>query len=510
MKFKTRLGMASAFLVSLGAIAWAAGNWSTLPIVGNPSFCGSTVSGAAPPLGGITGQGQATGGSICGQTIPAGPSLSDLELIPADTGIAGGASPQTVVIPSGLLGGLNLKINRLVGGDMWTNLWQRTTTPVSAATPTAALMTADRWWVQTATSSGTQVTVAKETGSTVTNQPDYLPQFGSYASIRIQRPSSQTGTAPVCFGQTLDRTAAAPLLNHNAVFSFYAQTGANWSPTAGNVTVSIAAFTAGDASGTQATIGYAGGNSSTAALSAAGQTGGITNYTPEVFTVGANTTGTVASGVATVPIPLSTVFGTQYTVVAYIPQTLTSAATQVTGVSVAICWTPTGTAGTNDWIEFDLLQLQAMPGSGVGNGTVNLPNGIITATGFERRAPVVEQLNQLYYSYVVNETAASNIRGMCAMSTSSIANCLINFPVPMRIVPAMKYTAGFAASATTASSSVAACTGVTTSATLSTNAATTSAVLVDCASSTGFGAAGTAGFLWDGSGSGVISASAEP
>lgn len=92
-------------LLVTGGLAWAAGNYSTYPIVGGASFCASTVSGAGAPFGGATGQGQGSTGTICAQTVPAGPpALTGNELIPADTVQAGGASPQTVTIPIVLLG----------------------------------------------------------------------------------------------------------------------------------------------------------------------------------------------------------------------------------------------------------------------------------------------------------------------------------------------------------------------------------------------------------------------
>lgn len=94
-----RTALAAALIMSLGTLcAYAAGSWSTLPIVGGASFCASTVTGTGS-LGGITNQGQGTTGSICAQTVPAGPpSLTGAEKIPADTQLGGGGSPQTVVI----------------------------------------------------------------------------------------------------------------------------------------------------------------------------------------------------------------------------------------------------------------------------------------------------------------------------------------------------------------------------------------------------------------------------
>jgi hypothetical protein len=97
--------IAGAALTVSGAIAFAAGNWSTLPQVGESSFCASTVTGIVlptpqGPFGVVPGSTQGTGSSICGQTVPAGPAaLTGTEIIPADTQLSGSAPPQTVTIP---------------------------------------------------------------------------------------------------------------------------------------------------------------------------------------------------------------------------------------------------------------------------------------------------------------------------------------------------------------------------------------------------------------------------
>lgn len=98
-------------LAVIGTAAWAAGNWSTLPQVGMSSFCASTVSGVTLPTAqgayGVTpGSTQGTGTSICGQTVPAGPTaLTGSEIVPADTQAANSTPPQTVTIPITLFPG---------------------------------------------------------------------------------------------------------------------------------------------------------------------------------------------------------------------------------------------------------------------------------------------------------------------------------------------------------------------------------------------------------------------
>lgn len=102
----------TALLVT-STVMYAAGNWSTLPVVGGSSYCASTVTGTGG-LGGITGQGQGTLGSICAQTVPPGPSVvTGNEVIPVDfnnpaniTATQGGTSPTTGLLTLASLGAL--------------------------------------------------------------------------------------------------------------------------------------------------------------------------------------------------------------------------------------------------------------------------------------------------------------------------------------------------------------------------------------------------------------------
>lgn len=476
------VGALGAAALSVGLLG--AGLFPGWPIVGGSGYCTSYVNSG--------------GSNVCTNTTPAGPpALTGGELVTVDTGnLSGGV--QTVSIPTGILGN---STNRIIGGDFTTNLWQRGTTPVSNATPTVALMTADRWWV--ISPSGT-VDVLKTTPAT--SAADYLGGIGFYSGMEVRRHTGSTG-ALTCIGQTLDKAAAAQLIGNNAVFSFWGYAPSTYSATGSQITVSIAYFTAADAAATQAAIGDAGGNSSTFALSAAAQASGITGYQAATAGMSANSPGTVASGVATIAL---TTTPTRYAVYAPIP-VMNSAGTYVTAVGISICGTfVASSAVTTDWFEIFGAQLEAK--SSV--ATAQLPAGVISPSNFDRRPAATEQLYQQYYSYVVTESASAiNSEGLCAMSTTSIANCLITFPATMRLAPIAKYTAGFEASATVASSSATVCTALTTSATLTGNAVSNKQVIVDCASSAGFGAAGTAGFLWDigtGSATGVMQFSAEP
>lgn len=495
-------------LLVAGGIAWAAGNYSMYPIVGQNAFCASTVSGAGGfnaqgnvGGGGVTGQGQATSGSLCAQTVPAGPSaLTGNELIPADTQIGSGTNPQTVTIPSSLLGNAT---NRLIGGDMTTNLNQRSATTkgiaaLAATSPTAAIITADRWWV---IAPAAEVTTTIDSGTTAV-----IPGFNNTKALRVAR-TSGGAAGIVCVGQTLDKAASAPLIGNNAVFSFYEFNGSTQSATNGNITVNIDYTSAADTAGTQATLGFAGGNGSKFALGDAGQSGTPTNYTNAV---GGSSPGfpsaTVSAGVAT--IQASTIW-TRYSVWASIPVNVPNTTTPVTSVSVSICWTPTATtAVTTDYIEINGMQLEAKPST----PTPAMANGVISPTAFERRIAAVEQAYQQYYWYFnyENQSAITTVAS-CANVSITISNCSIVFPVPMRIVPAMQYTNGFQLFTTTGYSAVGACTTLSAAASYAA-LPSVNGVLVNCTAGT-VPAAGTANFLTTlgtSSATGIISASAEP
>lgn len=497
MKLKTRLGMSAAFVAVAGGLAWGAGMWSTLPIVGSPAFCVSTVTGAGAPFSGATGQGQGTTGAICAQTVPAGPAgVTGVELVPADVNANGTTNPQTVTIPTALLGPSNPHVNRIIGGDFGTNLWQRGTTPLSAASPTTAVMSADRWW---AISASNVVTITKQTPASTA--ADYLGNIGFNSWMRVARPSG-TPSGATCVGQILDKAASAPLIGNNAVFSFYGYAPTTFSATNSNVVVTIAYYTAADASAAQSAVGAGGTNTLTFALSSEGAGGGIAGYQAATAGGSNGTTAVVASGAAT--ISLSTT-PTRYSVYGPIPSANASG-TQVIGVGVSICNTPTiATSVTTDYFEFTAAQIQALP-STVSN---SLPAGVTSPTGFERRSAEIEQGLQQYYSYVLSETTAKAPFAPCAAVDTTHTNCWVQFPETMRITPVVAYTAGFASPTSTTQATLGNCSALATAATVSTSTNNNQGALVNCTATT-IPVAGTASFFYNNGGGGVISASSEP
>ena len=487
MRFRFKpIAISAAALITASSLAYAAGNWSTLPIVGSASFCASFVTT-------FTGQ-------SCGQTVPAGPvGLTGSELIPADTQISNSSPPQTVTIPSSLLGS---SVNRLIGGDMTTNLNQVSSTTKGIATlvtsPTAAKISADRWWL-IAPAAGVTVTV-DATAATAT-----IPGFNNTKALRIARTTS--GAAGIiCTGQTLDAAASAPLIGNNAVFSFYEENGPAMSAAGGNFTVNVDYTSAADAVATQATIQFAGANGSLFALGDVGLlSAGPTNMTRGIAGVSPGTVGTVTAGVAT--IPGSTTWN-RYAVYAPIPVNIPGTTTAVTSVSVSVCWAPVlTTAITTDWIEINGMQLEAKPST----VTASLPAGVISPTAFERRPAAVEQALQQYYWYYNYESQSlAAAVATCENTAATVAQCYLPWPVTMRLAPLVKYTAGFQAFAQVAETSVGACSALAAATTLTTVPSNAGA-LISCTASVG--AAGTANHLLSlgtSSATGIISASAEP
>ena len=502
---KLRAGLSAvAVLAVTPAILWAAGNWSTLPIVGSPAVCVSNVSGTGGPTAPyliVPANTQGTTQGICGQVMPAGPiALTGEELIPADTGLAGGAPPQTVVIPAGLLGS---STNRLVGSNFDTNLAQRLNTAkgvtaLATLSPTAAVITADRWWV-IAPAAGVTATI-DSTAATAT-----VPGLNNTKALRIARTSSGAAGI-VCVGQTLDKVAAAPLVGNNAIFSFYEESGAT-APL--SLTVNVDYFTAADTAGTQATLGFAGGNGSLAALGDVGlSSAGPTNFTRAIAGVSPGTTGTVSAGVATIPVAAASTWN-RYAVYAPIPVNAPGTTTPVTGVSVSVCWTPTATtAVTTDWIEIEDAQLEAASST----VTANLPAGIVSPKSYQVRDAALEHLLEYYYMYFNYEQQSLGLTYNFPCATvvaNTTTNCGVTYPVPMRITPVVKWTDGFQVFQQVAQSSIIAGTGLGYSTTLASVGNNTGFLMSVTCGTCALGANSLMS-LGTSSSSGIISASAEP
>ena len=97
----SKLAMVGLAVGSIGYVtyAFAAGLWPNFPIVGGATYCaGSSSSATGSIIGLVTG---------CPNQVPAGPAaLTGTEHFPADTGLASGINPQTVLVTPASLNAL--------------------------------------------------------------------------------------------------------------------------------------------------------------------------------------------------------------------------------------------------------------------------------------------------------------------------------------------------------------------------------------------------------------------
>lgn len=253
--------------------------------------------------------------------------------------------------------------NKLLNGDF--GIWQRGTS-FSLAASSSSTYSSDRWVTGTGTNQA--VTISRQPTGDTTNLPNI--QY----CLRYQRNSGQTGTATLTFAQCLETVNSIPLAGKTVTLSFYARAGANFSG------ANLAGFVS-TSTGTDQNI-----------LSAwAGSANALTTY-PVL-----STTWQRFSATGTVP----------------------STATQV---AAAFQFTPTGTAGVNDYFEITGVQLEigstATPFS---TNTGNYGSELAACQRYYYR----NTSNGQYIPYTTIVTAAT--------TTSAVAT--IQVPVPMRMNP---------------------------------------------------------------------------
>lgn len=367
--------LAALAVVGLPTIAAvAAGSYQGFPIVGQSSYCASYSTGAT--------------GQICPSTIPAGPTNVDSNyLFPADTGITAGGQPQTVTVPSSQIASFSYNRanprNFLRNGDISVNPFQRGTGNSATASPIAGTTTygPDGWAFKGGSSSN--IVWSKQTGAT-----DILAGFFT-ASVRMQRAATNTDTAPICMLQPITTERSMALQGRSFVLSFYALAGANQSSTLNNITMSVISGTGTDQSGTNMINGA-----------------WTSQATPVTSTQAISTT------------------WTQYTAAGSIGATATQ-------VGVSICYTPVGTAGTNDWIEVSNIQLEEVKASTVTN-----------PSAFEHHPAFWDLEEAQRFFFQVNESGAGGLPvAICeagngsANGTTGLTVCNVGLPAPFRVAP---------------------------------------------------------------------------
>lgn len=425
---------------------------------------------AAGAAGFLTNGMPQAGNSPYGFTIP----FTGNEMIPLDTLLPAGQSPQSesaslLQLQGYFGGGVTGWRNALIGGDFTTNLFQRGTT--SASITTAVLYGPDRWFGWSGLN--TAFTIIRSTTAS-----DLPTGFG--AAVRVQRTAGQTGVLPVCVSQVVEGTNARQFAGKVAEFSFWENTGANFSPTNGNLNVYVTYGTGTDEGSVNLAFGLNGGG------------GGAAGWTGQTNALAA---------VAATSIPTGAVGTLQRWVgVANIPSTATE-------IAATICYTPVGTAGANDWVSLSGMQLAVNQALSQYAGTVQLATSV-PASAFDRRPNEVETVLQQRYYYQLTESAAVTPVASCAAVDVTHTNCLVPFPVTMRTAPTMTYANGFASPTDTTQATLGACTTLASAATVAATVANTLGVLVNCTAAT-IPAAGVASFLYSNGGTGVIRASAE-
>lgn len=472
MNLKTIL-LAAGLAVALSGPGYAAGMFNGFPVT-----CGA-ASGTGPgnttPT--LTPTGNAGAAAAVLTTVPAGPCPpTGNELQPADTALPQGQSPQTVLIPlnvqAAFFNGLPGASNVLIGGDATTNLFQRATTGASETT-TYAYGGPDRWAYWSGT--GTAVTVSRD--STAADL-----QTGYQYAFKMARTSGQTGVVQTCMAQEVESANAYQFAGTTAELDFHATTGANFSAANSNMTAYIVYGTGADEGMQKLAWGLnAGGGGSTAWT-------GQANATAAVISLG---------GVSTAG---------RYAAIANIPATATE-------IGVALCYTPVGTAGTNDYIAFGNIQLRRNTANAAfASATVGYASTAVPLASFERRPSFLEAQYQYRYFYKLTEGAAIQTRAECFNSDTTHAQCQIYTPVPMRIAPVFTgdggFTAGFATPTTTAGTTLGNCSALALSALVASTVASTNNFVVQCTATT-VPAAGTTGFMYDNNGAGVMKASSE-
>lgn len=452
----SRKGMlAAGVLAAFVTAAAAAGMYATLPIVGSASFCAS-VLGTGNVQQGITGQGigSTIGGQIiCQSQIPAGPPfLTGNELVAADTGLTGGAPPQTVAIPLPMLGNFyGTPRNFLDNGAL--NITNTNTTATVTCAVNAAIavtgMSADRW--------GCQANVGSGAGRTAIVTASPSPPAGFTNSMKVFRTSGAL-TQPICVMQEIPTPQSIQLAGQTVTFSFYAAALAGLAADNNNL-ISAVIFTG---------------------------TG-----TDQLLTTAPTASPAITpawTGIATAlnqSVTVTTTF-TRYAVAALIPSTATE-------IGVALCFTPTATgAGATDGFAWTGAQLERSPG----------------ASSFEFRSKTAETAQAQAFFYNITEGALGTSRSICHFTTAnSVMQCPIVFPTTMYLAPTMTYAGGFAGFTTTAETAANSCTTGPVTDTSVAFTVSTQQVMVTCTIASGTTAAvGLSMTLVDNGGTGSIKA----
>jgi len=253
--------------------------------------------------------------------------------------------------------------NKIINGDF--GVWQRgTSVSISAS---SNKYTADRWLCDA--NANQALTVSRQATGDTTNLP-----FIQYC-LRVQRNSGQTGTGNISPGTPFETANTIPYAGKTVTFSFYARKGADYSAASSALGFYIYTGTGTDQNPYSGFTGGATVMSSTATLTATWQ-----RFTASV-----------------------------------------TLATSVTQISPFFTFTPTGTAGTNDYFEVTGVQLE------VGS----------TATSFQTATGTIQGELAACQRYYLRPqlTGAYAFYATGAARSTTVADFCYTLPVSMRVVP---------------------------------------------------------------------------
>jgi hypothetical protein len=286
------------------------------------------------------------------------------QVLTADSTAATGLAWATASVGSTNVAGKNALLNSNF------SVWQRGTS-VTDSGSSVKNYTADQWNFYRGALAGPSATVSRQATGDTTNLP-----FIQYCA-RVQRNAGNTGTTIINLYQSLETLNSVQFAGKTVTISFYARAGANYSASSSNLSYFVNTGTGTDQNG--ANNGFTG------------------LATPINSTATLTTTWQRFSASGT-------------------------CATNTSEIGVGFTFTPTGTAGANDYYEITGVQLEI-----AGSASAYSPN---TATYQAELAAC-----QRYY---FRNTPGTNygivaIGGVCFSSTTALFG--LQFPVPMRVYP---------------------------------------------------------------------------
>lgn len=310
------------------------------------------------------------------------------------------------------------KLNLLIGGDAEQNLFQRGTTG-SSVTTTITYGGPDRWAYWSGT--GTAMTVSKDTTAAD------LPVQAYGAGFKMARTSGQTGVIPLCMVQEVETTNSVLFQGSTAELDFYAAAGSNFSAASNALTAYLITGTGTDEGVSKMAFAFNAGG------------GGSSTWTGQATTV---------ADVATL-----TTTPTRFAAIGVIPAATTE-------IAAMFCYTPVGTAGTNDYVALSGIQLTRNGSlTSVAAQAVALDCSTINCSSYDRRLQGVETLLEQRYYYRITDAGANTVPvTLCQATTTAAVVCPIQFPTTMRAVPTATASATTAFGDTATAGAPTACT----------------------------------------------------